>query len=67
MPSIESMQELRDWFYDLKLKPEIMANPYAMEAWNNALTDPSKGKIRTFYVMSGMDLYIEQDIIWSAC
>ncbi len=47
-----------------KLRPEIMANTYAMEAWEKALSEPTKARIWVFYVMAGMDLFIKDQICW---
>jgi hypothetical protein len=61
---IEDLQSLKDWFLMFKLRPEIMANTYAMEAWEKALSEPTKARIWVFYVMAGMDLFIKDQICW---
>lgn len=49
----------RDWFLDLKLPTAVMANPFAVAAWERALADPDhKGKVYAFWCMAGCDRYL---------
>lgn len=56
---IETQAELEEWFYGLKLSIDI--HPLALGAWESALSEPTKGKIRAFYVLA----CLETEINWS--
>lgn len=50
---------LKDWFINHKMPRQVQANPLAVRAWERALEDLTPSKIRTYYVMAGMDMYIK--------
>lgn len=63
---IETYPQLRDWFICHKIPVEVATNPLAMESWERAISDPSLGKIRRYWVMAGMNLYISEEILWGS-
>ena len=61
---IETPSQLRDWLVTHKVPRSI--NAMAFAAWEEALTSPTIGKIRKYYVLCGMDMHIKDDISWSS-
>lgn len=66
MKIIETETDLRDWFLSFKLPREVASSQYAMTAWEKALSNPCKSSIWVFYVMSGMNMFIKQEISWGS-
>jgi hypothetical protein len=61
---IDNLEKLRDAFLMHKVSQNTMRNPLACEAWEKALADPSKVRIWSYYVLSGLEDW-GLDIMWS--
>jgi hypothetical protein len=49
---IETYEDLKDWFYNLKLPDHT--NTQALEMWDRALKSPTVINLRMFWVFGGM-------------
>lgn len=60
---IETYDELRDWFYNLKLPDHT--NTMALEMWDRALKSPTVINLRMFWVFNGCERS-HPNVAWEA-
>ena len=61
---ITTKEALVNWLIELKLPSQVACNELAMVAWENALADPTAGKIKAFYNLSGMERFLDLQVQW---